>query len=145
MHRAPEVRRPLWDRLANLVCGPRSWVLALLVAAVGGALLGVIPQSGSAEQSPVVLPPAAESARAADLVKRFPGGDSAPVLLVISRDDGAKLSPEDLAAAGQSRDRMAAVPGVAPGPPVPPIPSQDGEAALAFDGDGGLVLEDRRP
>ena len=106
-------------------------MLALVVAAVGGALLGVIPQSGSAEQSPVVLPPTAESARAADLVKRFPGGDSAPVLLVISRDDGARLSPEDLAAAGQARDRMAAVPGVAPGPPVPPIPSEDGEAALA--------------
>lgn len=131
MHRAPEVHRPLWDRFASLVCGPRSWVVALVVAAVGGVLLGVIPQSGSAEQSPVVLPPSAESARAAELVKRFPGGDSAPVLLVISRDDGARLSPADLAAAGQARDRMAEVPGVASGPPVPPIPSQDGQAALA--------------
>lgn len=131
MHRAPEVRPPVWDRIGGLVSSRRSWVLALFVAALGGALLGLIPQSASAQQSPVVLPPTAESVRAAELIKQFPGGDSAPVLLVISRADGAALSPEDLAAAQQARDRMAGVTGVvdAPGPPV--IPATDGEAAVA--------------
>ncbi len=131
MHRAPEVRQTLWERIGTLVAGPRSWVLALIVAATGGALLGLVPQSGSDQQSPVVLPPTAESARAAELVKQFPGGDAAPVLLVLTRGDGSDLSPEDLAAAGAARDRMSQVTGVVAGPPVPPIPSGDGKAALA--------------
>jgi len=131
MHRAPDVHRPLWERIGEIVSSRRSWVLALVVAALGGALLGLIPQSGSAEQSPVVLPPSAESVRAAEVIKAFPGGDAAPVLLVISRADGADLSPEELDAAQQARDRMAGVTGVmaAPGPPI--IVATDGKAAVA--------------
>ena len=131
MHRAPDVHRPLWERIGEIVSSRRSWVLALVVAALGGALLGLIPQSGSAEQSPVVLPPDAESVRAAEVIKAFPGGDAAPVLLVISRADGADLSPEELDAAQQARDRMAGVTGVmaAPGPPI--IGATDGKAAVA--------------
>ena len=131
MHRAPEIRLPVWDRIGGLVSSRRSWVLALFIAAIGGALLGLIPESASAQQSPVVLPPSAESVRATELIKQFPGGDAAPVLLVISRADGAALSPDDLAAAQQARDRMAGVTGViaAPGPPI--IPSTDGQAAVA--------------
>ena len=131
MHRAPDVRRPLWERIGEIVSNRRSWVLALVVAALGGALLGLIPQSGSAEQSPVVLPATAESIRAAEVIKAFPGGDTAPVLLVISRADGADLSPEELGAAQQARDRMSAVTGVVatPGPPI--IGSTDGKAAVA--------------
>ena len=131
MHRAPDVGRPLWDRIGGLVSSRRSWVLALFITALGGALLGVIPQSTSAQQSPVVLPPTAESVRATELIKGFPGGDAAPVLLVISRADGSALSPEDLAGAQQARDRMAGVTGVidAPGPTV--IGATDGKAAVA--------------
>ena len=131
MHRAPDVRRPLWERIAGLVCGRRSWVPALFVAAVGGALLGVIGQSGADQQSPVVLPPTAESVRAAELITQFPGGDGAPVLLVISRTDGGGLSPDDLAAAQQARDRMAGVTGVLAAPAAPVIPATDGGAAVA--------------
>ena len=131
MHRAPDVRPPLWDRIGELVSGRRSWVLALLIAVLGGALLGLIPQSDTAQQSPVVLPPTAESVRAGEEIKQFPGGNSAPVLLVISRADGDDLSPDDLAAAQQARERMAGVTAVvaAPGPPI--IPSTDGQAAVA--------------
>jgi len=131
MHRAPDVGRPLWERIGEVVSSRRSWVLALVVAALGGALLGLIPQSGSAEQSPVVLPATAESVRAAEVIKAFPGGDTAPVLLVISRADGADLSPAELGAAQQARDRMAGVTGVvaAPGPPI--IGATDGKAAVA--------------
>ena len=35
MHRAPETRRPIWDRIAALVCGRRSWMLALIVVYLG--------------------------------------------------------------------------------------------------------------
>lgn len=131
MHRAPDVHRPLWERIGDIVSNRRSWVLALVVAALGGALLGLIPQSGSAEQSPVVLPATAESVRAAEVIKAFPGGNAAPVLLVISRADGADLSPEELGAAQQARDRMSAVTGVVatPGPPI--IGATDGKAAVA--------------
>ncbi len=131
MHRAPEVRQPLWQRFGGLVSGQFSWVIALAVALIGGGLLGLIPQSSSAEQSPVVLPPTAESARVAELTKQFPGGDTAPVILLVTKDNGGSLTPEDLRAAQLARERMAAVDGVAAGPPVPPIPSADGKAALA--------------
>jgi RND superfamily putative drug exporter len=131
MHRAPDVHRPLWERIGEIVSNRRSWVLARVVAALGGALLGLIPQSGSAEQSPVVLPATAESVRAAEVIKAFPGGDTAPVLLVISRADGADLSPEELGAAQQARDRMSGVTGVVatPGPPI--VGATDGKAAVA--------------
>ena len=109
--------------------------MALAVALLGGSLLGLVPQSSSAEQSPVVLPPTAEAARAAEVAKQFPGGDTAPVILVITRSDGGELSPDDLAAAGAARQRMvaAAHDGAADGfaPPIPPIPSTDGKAAIA--------------
>ncbi|MFN0141968.1 MAG: MMPL family transporter [Mycobacterium sp.] len=131
MHRAPDVGRPLWDRVGGLVSSRRSWALALFIAALGGALLGVIPQSATAQQSPVILPPTAESVRATELIKQFPGGDTAPVLLVISRADGTDLSPDDLAAAGQAHNRMMQTTGIADAPAAPVIPATDGKAAVA--------------
>ena len=131
MHRAPEPRRAVWDRIGELVSGRFSWVLALAVALAGGALLGIVPQSSSAEQSPVVLPPTAEAARAAEVAKQFPGGDTAPVILVITRRDGGELSPDDLAAAGQARERMVTAADAGAAPPIPPIPAADGKAAIA--------------
>ena len=53
------------------------------------------------------------------------------MLLVISRTDGGGLSPDDLAAAQQARDRMAGVTGVLAAPAAPVIPATDGGAAVA--------------
>ena len=131
MHRAPEVRRSLWERIAALVSGPRSWVVALLVALAGGALLGLVPDDGSAEKSPVVVPASAESARVTDLLKQFPGGDQAPVIVLFTRSDSGVLSPDELAAAEQARIRAVAAAGGPPGPPIPVAASEDGKAALA--------------
>ncbi|MBU3750226.1 MAG: MMPL family transporter [Mycobacterium sp.] len=131
MHRAPEVRRTLWERIADLVCGPRSWVLALLVGALGGALLGLLPDTGAAERSPVVLPPSAESARVTELLKDFPGGDQVPVILLITRPDGGALTPDQLNAAQQAHDRMLALVNSPENmPPIGIVPSADGQAAL---------------
>jgi len=132
MHRAPRVRRSGWERIAELVAGPRSWVLALLVTALGAAVLGLVSDNGSAEQAPVVIPPTAESALVMELLKEFPGGDQAPVILLVTRADGGSLTPDQLNAAQQAHDRMLAA--VNPPDAMPPIgisPSQDGRAALA--------------
>ena len=130
MHRAPDLDRPLWDRIGGLLTGRFSWVLALLVVLIGGGLMGVLGESGSADKSPVSLPPSAESAKAAALLKDFPGGAQAPVILVVTRLDGGVLSSGDLAAAEAARGRMVSVAGPG-GPPIPVVPSTDGKAALA--------------
>lgn len=119
----------MWARIGDLVSGRLSWNLALVLTIAGGALLGLVTDNGSAEQAPVVVPAAAESARVTELLKAFPGGDSAPVILLVTRADGQALSPEDLAAAEQARARAAALTRGAP--PIPLAQSADGEAALA--------------
>ncbi|CAA0108553.1 Membrane protein YdfJ [Mycolicibacterium vanbaalenii] len=107
-----------------------SWALALVVIAVSVALMGLLSGGDSAEQSPVAVPPGAESARADALRAEFPGGDRAPVILVISRDDGAALTPADIDAADLSRQRMlAAADAGDAGPPVQV--SDDRRAAVA--------------
>ncbi|MCX2932730.1 MMPL family transporter [Mycobacterium sp. CVI_P3] len=130
MHRAPDTGSPLWDRIGALLSSRHSWLLALIVALIGGGLMGAVGQSASADQSPVALPPGAESAQVSRLLTDFPGGDAAPVILVVTRSDGARLTPADLAAAEAARSRMVAATG-AGGPPIPVTPSNDGKAALA--------------
>lgn len=129
MHRGAELNRPVWDRIGEVVTGRFSWALALLVLVIGGALMGLAGQNSSADQSPVALPPSAESAKVAALLKEFPGGDQAPVILVITRSDGGTLNSADLAAAEAARGRMLAVTGVG-GPPIPVVAATDGKAAL---------------
>ncbi|MCV7345070.1 MMPL family transporter [Mycolicibacterium rhodesiae] len=130
MHRGLEGRRPVWDRVGELVSKRLSWLLALIIAVIGGGLMGVIGQGSSADQSPVALPPSAESAKAAAVLKEFPGGGAAPVILVVTRTDGEALTPADLAAADAARGRMVAETGTG-GPPIPVTASEDGKAALA--------------
>ena len=129
--------RVTWDRFAAAVTARRSWVWVLLVAAAAGALMGLAGASNSASQSPVSLPASAESARAAELAARFPGGDQAPVILVVTRADGGVLTPEDLAAGDASGQRVGAAPLAV---------SQDGRAALAAapldSGLSGFALND---
>lgn len=145
MHRGLDGRASVWDRIGTLVTNRHSWVLALLIAVIGGGLMGVIGQGSSADQSPIALPPSAESAKAAALLKDFPGGGAAPVILVVSRPDGATLTPADVAAADAARGRMVAATGN-PGPPIPVTTSEDGKAALApvpVDGTlSGFALND---
>jgi putative drug exporter of the RND superfamily len=114
-----------WNRLAALVTAPRSWILALIIALAAGALMALAGSDDSAGQSPVSLPSSAESARAAALLAEFPGGDQAPAILVVSRSDGADLTPADLTAAEAARVRVTTGGGGAP-----LMVSEDGKAAL---------------
>ncbi|ANE82452.1 hypothetical protein A7U43_27180 [Mycobacterium adipatum] len=90
-----------------------SWLVALLVILISGAGLGLISGSDAASQSPVAVPAESESARVDALRAEFPGGDTAPAIIVFTRTDGAPLSPADVAAAGPgaqvSEDGLAAV------------------------------------
>ena len=114
-----------------MLTGRLSWILALAIAIAGGTLIGLSGTDESASRSPIPLPPSAESARAAALRSEFPGGDQAPVILVVTRSDEEALSPADLAAAEQARDRMLTVADPESTQPAPVVPSQDGKAALA--------------
>jgi putative drug exporter of the RND superfamily len=78
-----------------------SWVLALVVVAVSGALMVLLGGDDSSQRSPVPVPDSAESARADDVRAQFPGGDDVPAIVVVTRDDGARLTPADLAAIEQ--------------------------------------------
>src|SRR5215218_7751515 len=78
-----------------------SWVLALVVIAVSGALMALVGGDDSSQRSPVPVPESAESARADAVRAQFPGGDEVPAIIVITRDDGARLDPADLAAIEQ--------------------------------------------
>jgi putative drug exporter of the RND superfamily len=83
----------MWRRL--------SWVLALVVVAVSGALMGLLGGDDSSQKSPVPVPDSAESARADVVRAQFPGGDDVPAIVVVTREDGARLNPADLAAIEQ--------------------------------------------
>ena len=108
-----------------------SWVLALVIVAVSGALLGLLGEGDSAEQSPVAVPTGAESSRADAARAEFSDGDSAPVILVVSRRDGAPLTPDGLDAGEQARQRMLTVAGAGnmAGPPLQV--AEDRRAAIA--------------
>ncbi|ORB67802.1 MMPL family transporter [Mycolicibacterium tusciae] len=78
-----------------------SWLLAVLVVVVSGALMALVAGDDSAERSPVAVPEDAESARADAIRSQFPGGDEVPAIIVITRNDGARLDAADLAAIQQ--------------------------------------------
>ena len=118
-----------WDRYATIVSGRRSWIIALLIAVAAGALMALAGANAGSTQSPVPVPPSAESARAAALAKDFPSGGEAPVLLVVSRADGAALAPTDLASARDARQRVLASAGAQGGAPL--STSEDGVVAVA--------------
>lgn len=106
-----------------------SWLVALLVLFASGALLTLVGAGDSGSQSPVAVPSSAESARADATRGDFPGGDAVPAIMVVTRTDDAALSPADVAAADQARQRMLDAVKGAGGPPV--VVSDDGRAAVA--------------
>lgn len=121
----------LWDRQSALVTNRRSWLVALAIVMAAGALMMLAGNNSAAGQSPVSLPSSSESARAAAASAQFPGGDVASAILVITRSDGSALTPADLAAGEQARDRMRQVPQSVPRPAQPVMTSRDGKAAIS--------------
>jgi putative drug exporter of the RND superfamily len=78
-----------------------SWIVAVLVVVISGVLMALVGSDDSSERSPVPVPDNTESARADALRAQFPGGDSVPAIVVITRDDGAPLRQADVDAVKQ--------------------------------------------
>ena len=117
----------VWDRVAAAFTDRRSWVIALGIALGAGVFMALAGPNTGADKAPQQLPPSAESARAAAVLKTFPGEDRQPAILVVSRRDDTPLTPADMAAAESARQRVLSR-AVAAGPPL--TASQDGRAAV---------------
>ncbi|MEE6175966.1 MMPL family transporter [Mycobacterium sp. 050134] len=135
-----------WEGMAAAVTGRRSWLLGLSVLLLGIGFMVLIGENAAAGQAPLSVPATADSARVEAMARQFPDGDRSPLLLVTSRSDGATLSPADLAAAQEARDRMLRVTEAAGGAP-PMLAASDRKATTAVvpvSADlSGLALDDR--
>lgn len=125
-----------WDRVAATVTGRRSWLLGLGVVLLGIGFMVLIGGNPAADTAPLPMPVGSDSAQVDALARQFPGGNQAPLIVVVSRADGAVLNSADVNAANEARDRTRALtkpdqPG-AVNPPV--LVSADGKAAI------GVVL-----
>lgn len=120
----------MWDSVAAAVTGRRSWLLALVTALLGVALMVLVGGNAAAGQSPQYVPVDAQSAQVDALAKQFPGGDKAPLIVLVSRTDGAVLGPSDIAAAQAALDRVRAARPGATAAAAPVVPSRDGKVAV---------------
>ncbi|MCT7363199.1 MMPL family transporter [Mycolicibacterium llatzerense] len=77
-----------------------AWASALIVLVLSGLAMALLGSGESSSKSPVAVPASAESARADALRAQFPGGETAPAIIVVTRTDDAPLTPADVAAAG---------------------------------------------
>ena len=119
-----------WDRIALAVSAPRSWLIALAVALLGGVVIALAGANDAGTRSPDFLPPSSESARADAAVKQFPGGDRTAAILVVTRSDGGVLTPADLAVVTGAHNRMLTAVGTRD-TSAPMLTSDDGRAAVA--------------
>ena len=98
---------------------------------LGIGFMVLIGGNGAAGQAPRTLPTGSESAQVQALARQFPGGDRVPLILVVSRVDGAVLNSVDVTAAQAAGDRMQALTHpFAAISPAPPMVSADGKAAI---------------
>ena len=123
---------PRWDTVAAAVTGRRSWLPGLGAVLLGAGFMALIGGNAAAGQAPQSVPADSDSAHVAALAGRFPGGDRVPLILVVTRADGAPLDAACVSAARAAGARMRAAtgPGATTGG-APPIVSADGRAALA--------------
>ncbi|MEY8017332.1 MMPL family transporter [Mycobacterium servetii] len=121
-----------WDAVAATVTRRRSWLPGLAAVLLGVGVMVLVGGNAAAGQAPQSVPAASDSAKVAALARQFPGGDRVPLILVVTRADGAPLDAADVSAARAAGARMRAATGPgAPAAAAPPMVSADGRAALA--------------
>ncbi|MFC7406047.1 MMPL family transporter [Georgenia alba] len=116
----------------------------LVVAAYGGRAQGTLSEVQQNDDA-AFLPDSAESTRAARLAEEFSQGTTLPALVVLRPADGATVTPEDLAEAGDLAARIPELPMPGGGTladsltgDVPVVPAEDGRAVMlpvALDGE----------
>ncbi len=85
----------------------------------------------AAGRAPLSVPAGSDSAKVDALAAQFPGGDRVPLIVVVSRADGAVLDSADVTAAQAARDRMQALTRhFGPTATAPAMVSADGKAAI---------------
>jgi RND superfamily putative drug exporter len=122
-------RRGVW--LAVIVA--IGW---LLIGSVAGPLSGKLSEV-STNDNASFLPASAESTLVANEQAAFAENNSLPVLIVLTRTDGAAMSPQDTAAAATFAQSIPGLPvekatiaDYVDAGPIVPFPSQDGKALL---------------
>jgi len=116
-------RHPLSDRLTSR---RGAWVSLGLVLLVMVLLFGAFG-SAKAPAGNAQAPAASESARVSELLATFPDADRQSVLVVASRDDGAKLTAAQV---GELKDLLPVLDEKADADSTGPLISEDGEAAV---------------
>lgn len=116
-------RHPLSDRLTSR---RGAWVSLGLVLLVMVLLFGAFG-SAKAPAGNAQAPAASESARVSELLATFPDADRQSVLVVASRDDGAKLTDAQV---GELKDLLPVLDERADAASTGPLISDDGEAAV---------------
>lgn len=115
---------PKWAR----VLIPSVLILIwLILGSVGGPYFGKIGEVASNDQS-TFLPESAESTKANAELKKFQDDSAVPAIIVFTDNDN-KLSPENLKSIKESSAKLSQLDGVSEDMS-PPIPSDDGKAAL---------------
>jgi RND superfamily putative drug exporter len=104
-----------------------SVVLVLAVLASGLVLAFGPSGAQTSESTGTALPAGAQSAEAAERLAESDAADTAPALVVFSREDGGRLTSADLAALAERSPRLADL-GL-PGPPAEPVRSPEGDVA----------------
>ena len=121
-----------WDRIAATVTGRRSWLLGLGIVLLGIGFMVLIGGNPAAGTAPLSTPVGSDSAKVDALARLFPEGNQVPLIVVVSRDDGAVLDSADVNAASTACDRTRAL--TKPGRPdtvaAPATVSADGKAAI---------------
>ena len=123
-------RRPFWISLTLVIV----WLIA-------GTFLGSFTGQLSSVQendNAAFLPAKAESTQVLDLQEQFESTQEVPLLVVVSNPEGGALTPGQIAATEAWMQTIPAmelpegttIEDFAVGPPVGPIPSEDGEALL---------------
>lgn len=120
----PQTQRPSFaDRLTSRRGAWISLAIVLLAfVAMFGVFGGATAPGGNAQ-----APKDSESARAAELLAQFPNADQQSVLVVATRNDGAKLSESD---AQQLKELLVVLDDDSPAAASGPMISEDGKAAV---------------
>lgn len=123
----PSSRPSPWLRIALPLVIVLIWMIG---GGIGGPYFGKVGEVSTNDQSSF-LPASAESTQVQNRQADFLGGDSIPAVVVVTADDGAELSRDQLTELAVITDDLAGVSAVN-GDVSPPIPSEDGKAVQFF-------------